>query len=176
MEAGLVGEFATADDLLIALQKLRERGYVSLDACTPYPIHGLDQVLQLKRSLLPWAVFPFGLGGATFAFTVQWWCNAVSYNLNVGGRPSFAIPAFIPITFETTVLFSALSGLLILFYILRLPRLAHPLFEVEGFERATIDRFFAVIHRVDPRFDSLRSAQDLAEVGALRTSSFGRAP
>ncbi len=176
MEAGLVGEFATADDLLLALEKLRERGYVSLDACTPHPVHGLDEVLRLKRSRLPRAVFPIGLGGAIFAFVVQWWCNSVSYDLNVGGRPSFAIPAFIPITFETTVLFSAISGLLILFYLLRLPRLAHPIFDVDGFERATVDRFFAVIDRVDPRFDSLRTAQDLAEVGALRTSPFGRTP
>ena len=175
MDAGLVGEFATSDDLLVALEKLHERGYVSLDACTPYPVHGLDEALRLKRSPLALAVFPLGLGGAIFAFVVQWWCNAVSYNLNVGGRPSFAIPAFIPITFETMVLFSATASLLILFYLLGFPNVAHPIFDVEGFERATVDRFFAVVHRVDPKFDSVKTAQDLAEVGALRTGAFGRA-
>jgi hypothetical protein len=176
MEAGLAAEFAGADDLLIALAELRRRGYTRLDAFVPHPVPGLEEALALRRSRLPWLIFPIGLGGASFAFTLQWYCNAYAYPLNVGGRPAFAIPAFVPITFETMVLFSGFGTLLLLFVILRLPRLSHPVFEVEGFERASIDRFYAAVDQLDPKFDLQATRQDLFEVGALGVSPFGARP
>jgi hypothetical protein len=175
MESGLMAEFETGDDLLVALQKLQRRGYVKLDAFTPHPIHGLDQVLGLRRSRLNWFVFPLSLGGCGFAFFIQWWCNAWDYGLNVGGRPQAAWPAFVLIGFETTVLASAIGALLLLFYLIRLPRLSHPVFDVKGFERATIDRFFAAVDLLDPQFDSQKTRQDLMETGALRVTPFGAA-
>jgi hypothetical protein len=175
MEAGLMAEFATADELLVALARLRERGYRSLDAFTPHPVHGLDEVLHLHRSRLPWLIFPLALGAAATAFFIQWWCNARDYPINVGGRPNFAAPAFVPITFETMVLVSGIASLLLLFWLLRLPRLSHPVFDVEGFERATVDRFFAAVDQRDPQFETQRTRQDLLRLGALRVTPFGAA-
>jgi hypothetical protein len=175
MEAGLLAEFERPDELLRALARLRERGYRRLDAYTPYPLHGLDEALSLGRSPTPWFVLPVGLGGVAFAYAVQWYCNAHSYNLNVGGRPSFAVLAFVPIAFESMVLFSALATLGLLFYFIRLPRLSHSLFDVEGFERASVDRFFAAVDQRDPQFDAQKTQQELLEGGALRVAPFGSA-
>ena len=175
MDSGMVGEFESEEALLAALQKLRDLGYRRLDAFTPHPVHGLDELLHLPRSPLPFILFPIALGGAGFAFFVQWYCNVYSYNLNVGGRPSFAVPAFVPITFETMVLASGISALVVLFYLLGLPRLSHPVFDVEGFERASVDRFFAAVDLHDPQFESQRTRQVLMEVGALRCAPFGAA-
>jgi hypothetical protein len=176
MEAGLMAEFETAEGLLTALGKLREKGYRDLDAFVPHPVHGLDEALHLSRSRLPLAIFPLALGAAVFAFVVQWYCNAWLYPINVGGRPAFAAPAFVPITFETMVLVSGIASLLLLFWILKLPRLSHPVLDVEGFERATVDRFFAAVDRRDPQFEAQKTQKDLLLFGALKVTPFGDAP
>src|SRR5262249_14198010 len=130
---GLVAEFAQADRLLSAAAGLRERGYQRIDAYTPFAVHGLEEALGLRRSLLPWLVFRIVMCVVFFAFIVQWYGNAPDYPLTVGGRPPFAAPAFIPITFETGVLAAAGAAFFGLFWVTRLPRLSHPLFEVTGF-------------------------------------------
>jgi hypothetical protein len=133
----------------------------------------VDRALELGRSRINWLVFPCGIGAAVGAFGLQWFCNAFDYPLNVGGRQKFAIPAFIPITFEMGVLFSAFAGLFFLFWILGLPRLSHPLFAVEGFERATIDRFWLAVDAADPKHDVDRTSALLGELGAARVQRFG---
>jgi len=173
MKAGLIGEWDAPEPLLAAIAQLRRAGYTRLDAYTPFPVHGLERALGLGRSPLPWIVFPVGLGAAIGAYVIQWYVNAVAYPINVGGRPPHAPPAFVPITFETMVLAASLFALAVLLYFARLPWLAHPIFEVDGFERATIDRYFLAVDACDPGFDRERTARALADAGALRVQPFG---
>ncbi|HSN97023.1 MAG TPA: DUF3341 domain-containing protein [Candidatus Nanopelagicales bacterium] len=170
MKKGLLAEFETPEALLGAIEELRRRGYRDLDAFTPYPVHGLEQKLGLQRSRLTWLVFPFALAGATLGYCIQWYLNARNYPLNVGGRPPHSAPAFIPVTFEMTVLTSALVGLLVFFILCRLPELYNPIFDVEGFERASQDRFWLGIDARDPALVRGRAERELHEIGALRVA------
>ncbi|MEO6950839.1 MAG: DUF3341 domain-containing protein [Polyangia bacterium] len=173
MRAGVAAEFETADALLHAVKGMREAGYDDLDAFTPYPIEGLDEALALRRSPLNWIVFPLGMSAAAAAFGLMWFCNAYSYPINVGGRPGFAIPAFVPITFETAVLASSLIAFVLLWALCRLPALTHPLFGVEGFDRASLDRFWLVVGTRDVKLLLEYTPKDLEKLGALRVTSFG---
>ena len=118
-------------------------------------------------------MFPFALAGGAGAYFIQWYLNAYDYPLNVGGRPPHAAPAFVPITFETTVLVAALSGFVIFLALSRLLRLYHPVFEVEGFERASIDQFWLGIDARDPALVPSLTERDLTELGALQIAWFG---
>jgi len=166
--AGLVGELDSPDALLAAVRALRARGFTKLDTYGPFPVPGLEEALHLPRSGLGWIVFPIAMAGAGAAYLVQWWTNAVDYPLNVGGRPPHAAPAFVPITFEMGVLSAALAALVLALLFSGLPRLHHPLFELEGFERASLDRFFVVVDAADPAFDLEAARAALGDVGALR--------
>jgi len=163
----LVAEFRTAEQMLHALRVLRERGYRELDAFTPYPVKGLDQVLGLERSRINWYVLPFTLLGSGVAYLVQWWCNAHDYPLDVGGRPLNSAPAWVPITFEMGVLATALAGVVLMLAFSGLPELYNPVFEVNGFERASIDRFWIAVGELDPAFDEERTGRELEALGAL---------
>jgi hypothetical protein len=167
---GLVGELDSPERLLAAVRALRARGFTRLDAYGPFPVAGLESALHLPRSGIGWIVFPIAMAGAATAYLIQWWTNAVDYPLNVGGRPPHAAPAFVPITFEMGVLTAALSAILLALVFSGLPRLHHPLFELEGFERATVDRFFVVVDATDPAFDVEAAREVLSNVGAVRTA------
>lgn len=173
MRRGLLAEFETPEAMLRAVEELYQRGYREMDAFTPYPVHGLERTLRLRRSPLSWIVFFFALAGAAAAYLVQVWLNAWDYPLNVGGRPPHSAPAFIPITFEGTVLTSALVGVLAFFALSRLPELYNPIFEVEGFERASIDRFWIGIDARDPALVRGRAERELRELGASRVAWAG---
>jgi hypothetical protein len=168
MKLGIMAEFESPEALLLAVSKLREMGLRKLDAYTPYPIREIEPLLEIKRSYIPKVVLAMGLVGAAGAYTLQWWCAAVSYPLNVGGRPLHSAPAFIPITFETTVLFAAGTCFLLALYAAGLPRLHHPVFEVEGFESASIDGYWVAIAADDPKLDALVAEQELVDAGATR--------
>src|SRR3569832_2501361 len=109
MRGGLLAEFADAEALLAAIPRLMEHGYAAVDAFTPRPVEGLDEALRLRRPRLDWFVFLVGLAMALLGLGVQWFCNAWSYPLHVGGRPAFALPAFVPIMFECAVLFGSFT-------------------------------------------------------------------
>jgi hypothetical protein len=174
MRAGYAAEFENPHDLLAAIDRLLAMGYRDVDAFTPYPVHGLEERLHLGRSRLNWLIFPIGMAGALGAFFLQWYCNAWSYPINVGGRPGFAIPAFIPITFETGILATGVGAFVALIWTLGLPHLSHPLFAVEDFDRASIDRFWLAVGDGDPSFDGERTPRDLGALGAMRVAPFGR--
>lgn len=167
---GLVAEFHTPEHLLEAIARMRARGYRQLDAFVPFPVKGLEAALDLRRSGLNWLAFAAGLFGAGFAFWLQWFVNHHLYPLNIGGRPSFAIPVFIIITFETMVLFAGVTSFASLFWVCRLPRLAHPLFAVEGFETASFDGFWLGVNADDPVFDPEATEAQLTELGASRVA------
>lgn len=100
-----------------------------LNAVTPYPVHGLEDLLKLKRSWLPWVTFIAGSFGLTFGLWFTWWTSVVSWPLNIGGKPLFSLPAFIPIAFEFTILFAALSTVISLFYVCGLPKVNPPVLD-----------------------------------------------
>lgn len=171
MQDALLAEFTTPAELLEAIGRLREHGYTQLDAFTPFPVHGLDTALGLRRSWLGYPVFAMGLFGAAAGYLVEWWCNAHDYPLNVGGRPYNSLPAFVPIAFEMGVLSAAVSGFLLFFFTAKLPELYHPVFDVPGFERASIDRFWLGVDAADPVFDRLTLESELLALGASQVAA-----
>ncbi len=172
MRTGLLASFGTPEALLRAVRELRRRGYRRMDAFTPYPVKGLEQALGLSRSPLPKIVFPVAMAGAGLAYLIQLWCNGYDYPINGGGRPLHSAPAFIPITFESGVLVASLAGVFVFLLLTSLPRLHAPVDDVEGFERASLDRFWVAVDDRDPLFAAVDLELELRELGAL---SVGRA-
>jgi hypothetical protein len=173
MEAGLLGEFASPDALLDAALRLRDLGLSRLDAFTPYPVPEVEDALGVRRSRIAFVVLPAALTGAALAYLVQWWTSAVDWPLDVGGRATHAALAFVPIAFETAVLFGATAALASLLVATGLPRLAHPLFCVEAFASASVDRFWIAVDLTDPRFARGPVEEALRASGALRVEPFG---
>jgi len=168
LEAGVLAEFDASDRAVAAARALREDGYSAIVGYTPYPVPELRDTLEPGRTRLPLIVLLSGLAGAVFAYWLQWYTAADSYVLNVGGRPAHAGPAFIPITFETMVLFASCTGFFALFFILGLPRLWAPVSDIEGFDRASVDRFWIGVSERDARFDGARIAARLQSAAPLR--------
>ncbi|AKT42134.1 DUF3341 domain-containing protein [Chondromyces crocatus] len=170
MKPALLAEFETPEALLSAIEALHARGYRKLDAFTPYPVHGLEKALRLPRSKLPWMVLPFALTGGGGCYSLQLYLNGIDYPINVGGRPPHSAPAFIPITFEMLVLSAALAGLILFLVLCRLPELHHPIFEVEGFDRASQDRFWLAIDERDAKLVRGHTEPELQGLGASRVA------
>lgn len=164
---GLLAEYRNAQEIYHACEKVRDAGYSKWDAHTPFPVHGLDKAMGLKPSPLPWIVLAAGLTGATSAMLLQWWTNAVDYQYIISAKPLFSWQAFIPVTFELMVLFSALAAVLGMLGINKLPQLYHSLFNSERFERVTDDKFFISIEAEDPEFDLEETRRLLEEAGAV---------
>ncbi len=173
MRRGLMAEFQGPDALAAAIRALRDEGYRRLDAYLPLPHRAVEEALALPKSPLAWFVLGGGLLGATVAYVGMWWTNAVDYPLNIGSRPAHAMPAFIPITFELTVLFAGLAAFFGWAWLCRLPRLWHPVFEIEGFERASIDGYFLAVDARDPRYAADVSMRRLTALGARRVLRVG---
>ncbi len=172
MRDGVVAEFEAPEGLERAFVRLQALGYTRLRSWTPYPVRGV--VTRLPESPVPWIMLAAGLTGAALGYLVEWWCNAHDYRLNVGGRPYNSIPAYIPIAFESGVLAACVAGFCAILGLSGLPRLYHPMFEVEGFERASVDRFWIGVDARDPRFDD-RVREVLEASGALRCQRIGGA-
>ncbi|HKQ61872.1 MAG TPA: DUF3341 domain-containing protein [Candidatus Polarisedimenticolaceae bacterium] len=154
---GLLAEFAGPGELAEAARHVREADYRRWDCFSPFPVHGLSTAMGLRDTRLPWVVLAAGMTGTGTALLMQWWMNGVDYALIIGGKPLFSLPAFVPIMFELTVLFSALSAFAGMFAFNRLPRFYHPVFQSPRFKRVTADRFFLAIEAADPRFHAERT-------------------
>lgn len=168
-----LAEFAAPEEMSRALEALREGGYRKLETYTPFDMPRTTPALGLRRPWLPWVIAFGGLSGGVVAYWIQWFANAWDYPLNVGGRPLNSVPAFIPATFEGIVLAAALVAFVGLFISLRLPALWHPVFEIEGFERATIDRFWIEVGGVQSDLDARELRRIVHEAGALRVVPLG---
>ena len=150
---GLLAEFASAQALVDAAAKARQAGYKRMDAYTPFPVEGLADALGHRTTRLAWVVLIGGILGGAGGFLLQWWSAVFAYPLNVADRPLNSWPAFIPVTFECTILGAALSAVFGMLGLNGLPMPYHPLFNVDRFALASRDRFFLCIRVVDPRFD-----------------------
>jgi hypothetical protein len=162
----VVGAFATPAALTAACRRLYDAGYRRFDAHTPFPVHGLEKAMGLRPSKLPWIVLACGLTGGLFAFGLQTWVHTLGYAQNISGKPFFAFQAYVPITFELTVLFAAFGTFFGVWGLSRLPRLFHPVMQHPAFVSASDDRFLVSIERDDPLFDGERTPALLAELGA----------
>ena len=167
MRTGTLAEMGTPEEMLHAVGELRRAGYQRLDAFSPYPVPGAEQALGLPRSRLDWIVFPFAMGGAGLGMVIQILCNASDYPINVGGRPLLSLPAFIPITFETGVLVSSFAAIFTWLVLAGLPELHAPIFDVDGFNRASIDRFWVGVDERDPKYDADDVERLLHRLGAI---------
>ncbi len=168
---GLLAEFTTAQQLFDAVVKAKAEGYRRLDAFSPFPVEEIaHEVCDHKKSRVSLIVLVMGLVGAAFGFGLQYFVSVIDYPLNIGGRPPNSWPAFIPVTFETTVLFASFSAAIGMLALNGLPRPHHPVFNVPGFARATQDRFFLLIESEDPDFDRETTRGFLEGLGSTEVS------
>jgi hypothetical protein len=163
---GLLARFVGPGELLEAARKLRMAGYRILDAYSPFPIHGMDRALRLRRSQVPAFVLAGGTFGLLFAHIVQWYQSTVSYPLVVDGKPYNSYEAFVPIDFETMVLYAAIGAVLGMLAVNGLPRFYHPVFRGRSFARATDDGFFLSVESQDQMFDRAATPALLTDLGA----------
>jgi hypothetical protein len=150
---GLMAEFDEPAALVIAAQQTRAAGYTCVDAYSPYPVEELHHALHTESTKLPMLVLIGGLIGCVGGYLLQYWVSAVAYPINVGGRPYHSWPAFVPVTFECTILAAALSAVLGMLALNGLPQPYHPVFNVPRFALASRNRFFLCIESTDPKFD-----------------------
>ncbi|HKD42132.1 MAG TPA: DUF3341 domain-containing protein [Myxococcaceae bacterium] len=150
MSDWILGEFASEEKLLEAARELRAKGHAQVETYSPFPLRGASEAVGLRRSKIPALALFGGLSGATAAYLIQWFTNAVNWPINVGGRPPHSAPVFIPITFETGVLISAFFIFFGLWIILRLPQPYHPVFEVEAFRSASTDALWLSVESTNP--------------------------
>jgi len=164
---GMLAEFDDTDKLVSAIQKARADGYTKMDAYTPYPVSPVIDALGFPKSEMGPIMFIGGLIGAACGFLMQYWTQAVDYPLNIAGRPLISWPAFIPVTFEMTILTASLSGLFGMIALCGLPLYHHPLFNSKTFERASVDRFFLCIEADDPKFDKTGTMAYMSSLGPI---------
>lgn len=167
---GLIAEFDKPENLLVAARRAYQEGYRRMDAYTPFPIEELAEAIGFHHTRLPFIVLMGGIFGAVAGFGLFYYTEVIDYPLNVGGKPFFSWPAFIPITFETTILFAALSAVLGMLALNGLPMPYHPVFNVPRFALATRDRFFLCIEARDPKFDREGTRKFLESLGAQEVS------
>ena len=150
---GLLAEFETPTELVAAAKRAYEEGYRRMDAYSPFPIEELAEAIGMHSDRVPLVVLVGGLLGGLGGYFMQYWISVISYPVNVGGRPFHSWPAFIPVTFEMTILFAGLAGAFGMLALNGLPMPFHPLFNSSRFAFATRDRFFLCIEAADPKFD-----------------------
>ncbi len=168
---GVVGEFETPRKLIQAADKARAAGYKCMDAYTPFPVEGLSEALGLKRSLVPLVTLIGGLTGGLTGFGFQYWVSVISYPENIGGRSLNSWPAFIPVTFELTVLGASLFAVFGMLAMNKLPQPHHPLFNVDRFQKhASVDRFFLCLEADDPKFSVAEASKFLKQIDAQNIS------
>ena len=168
---GLLARFLTPRELLTAVKSAKRQGYSAMDAYTPFPVEPVSEEIENHaKSKVPLLVLIGGITGAVVGFGLQLWVSSSGYPLNIGGRPYNSWPAFVPVTFEMTILFAAFAAVVGMFSLNRLPEPYHPVFNVEGFERATQDRCFLLIEAQDPKFDAQATRTFLEGLGPEEVS------
>jgi hypothetical protein len=162
---GVMAEFDNPSDLVTAARKTYEAGYRRINGYSPFPIEELSEAIGFTKTSLPLIVLIGGVLGGVGGFFMQYWMEVINYPLNVGGKPLNSWPAFIPITFECTVLCAAFAAVFGMLALNKLPQPYHPVFNAPNFALATRDRFFLVIEANDPHFDHGEVLQFMKQLG-----------
>jgi hypothetical protein len=150
---GLLAEFDSPTELVDAARAVRDAGYTTTDAFSPFPIHDIDEALGVKRSILPYLCFAGGIVGLLSGIGLQYFVHVIDYPIIVGGRPHLSLPAMIPPAYELTILFTAFTAVFGMLFLNGLPRPYHPVFNVPRFALATREKFFLLIEANDEKFD-----------------------
>ncbi len=161
----VLAAFENPAALLAAARRVRDAGYSKFDCHSPFPIHGMDQAMGLKRSPLGYIVGATAFVALGLVTLALWWMTSVDYPLVISGKPFFSYQAYTPIAFALTILFSAFAAFFGMFYLNRLPQPHHPLFYSEQFARVTDDGFMVSIESSDPKFSPEQSRAFLEEIG-----------
>jgi hypothetical protein len=162
---GVIAEFNDPQTLLTAANQARQSGYTSIDAFSPFPIHGLAEAIGFHKSRLSTIVLTMGVLGGLGGFFMCWYANVIAYPLNIGGKPLNSWPAWIPIAFECAILLAALGAVLGMLALNGLPMPYHPVFNVRRFDSASRDKFFLVIQARDPKFRPEEARRFLETLG-----------
>lgn len=165
---GVTATFNTPDDIIKVAKKVTQAGYKEFDVNTPYPVHGMDYAMKIKPSKLGFVTLVMGLTGATLALLFMYWTMSVDYRIVIGGKPFFALPAFIPITFEVTVLLATVStiiAMIALFF--RLPDNKHPLHDTNYMKSVSVDKYGLVIEASDPKFNKEETSKFLESLNPV---------
>jgi len=176
---GVLAEFDTVDGIMGAAEAVRDAGYKRFDVHAPFPIHGIDDAMGIKPTMLPWLTLFAGIAGTTAGLVLTMYTMATYWDLPflpemlkgyeylISGKPLDSLQAYIPVAFETTILLAAVTTVFAMFLMNKLPMLYHPLSKNETFRRATDDRFFVVIESSDQKYDATGTAEFLRDQGAL---------
>jgi hypothetical protein len=162
---GIIAAFDTTPDLYHACEHVRDAGYSRWDALTPFPVHGLDAAMGMRRSKVPRFSLAGGITGFTTGMSLIWFTGAFDYPLIVGGKPYFSPMFAFPVSYELTILFTAFATIIGMFLLNGLPMHYHPVMKAPQFVRALDDRFFIVIEANDPKFNASATRELLAKIG-----------
>jgi len=164
---GVAALFNKPDEIIKAANKVAEEGYLKWDVNTPYPLHGMDNAMNLKPSKLGFITLFFGLSGTAIALMLTYFTNSIDYPLVIGGKPFFSLPAYIPVTFELTVLLATVSTVIaMLTFFFKFPSNNHALHDTQYIKKVSLDRFGIVIEAQDPKFEQLKAEELLRSIGA----------
>ncbi len=165
----ILARFSGPAALLEAGGKIREAGYRKFDCHSPFPIHGMDRAMGLKRSPIGWIAGLCALVGGTGGIALQWYASTISYPLVISGKPFFSFQAYVPVTFALAVLGAAFGSVFGMLFLNRLPRWHHPLFQSERFGKFSDDAFFVSIESDDPLYDAIKTPDFLESIGGMNT-------
>jgi hypothetical protein len=163
---GVIAVFDDAELLTAAAKTMRERGYRRMDAFSPYPIHGLAEILGMKKTRLPWVVLAGAAAGAILAYGLILYSVEIDYPINIGGRPLHSWPAFVVIAFESGILGAALAGFFGMLAANGLPQYYHPVFNAEHFTYARGGKFYLLVETADPKYRKGITKGQLTRLGA----------
>ena len=170
--AGYLAEFDNVDAVIAAAEKVRDSGFRLWDVHSPFPIHGIDDAMGIRPTILPWLVLGGGLAGLIAGLVLQVWTMGIDYPYLISGKPLISMPAFIPVIFETTIAGAAFTAVFGMLLLNKLPLHYNPLLKSDRFRRVTNDRFFIVIDATDPAFDEVKTREFLAALNPIAVESY----
>jgi len=159
---GTAGIWLDEHRFVEAARKTREAGFSNFEALSPYPLHGIDDAMNIPRSFIPWVTFTFGLAGAGFGTWFTWWTHSVDWPIIIGGKPMFSLAAYIPVIFECTILLAALSSVGAMIYLNGLPKVDPPIIDPD----LTSHKFALFVSKDDPRYDAKKVEDLFRSLGA----------
>jgi hypothetical protein len=161
---GVLAQFKDPADLLHAAEKVRDAGFKEWDVHSPFPIHGMDDAMGEKRSILGWLVAGAAFTGVAAGLLMQGWMNAVDYKYVIAGKAFFSYQAFFPVTFALAVLFSVITSVFGMLGLVKV-KFHHPIFNSEKIGKSSDDGFFISILSEDPKFNEAETQKFLQEIG-----------